>query len=263
MSANLRWPWSVLELNPNGADKRAVKRAYAKKLKAIDPQEDAQGFQDLRTAYEQALRMAQNNARALDTALPPEPQPSADVVTATPPPAPTPPKPKPYVPSPPKPTPPEFDIKSDPKIFVTLVTDSKNLFTNRDLRPDAWRPIFNRLVELDLAQTRHFEKELLRAFGTHLFPDGVRPSHVVTRPWLELLDTRFGWFSHGMDFQRTHPEHFELWTYLNDIYRPPLTARQLQRANHKTDMLSDPKVPFYLRWWFLLFGYLGLTFLVV
>ena len=138
---------------------------------------------------------------------------------------------------------------------MTLVSETKDLLKQGDLRPEKWRPIFNGLVDLDFNQTRLYEKELLRGFDTHLCPDGVRPSHVIKRPWLELLDKRFDWFSHGLVFQRKHPEHFKTWSYLNDIYCPPLTEKQIQRARRKADLLRDPKVPFYLRWWFLLGGY--------
>ncbi len=47
----------ILGLEP-GADERAVKRAYAKQLKTCRPDEDPQGFQTLRDAYEEALDYA-------------------------------------------------------------------------------------------------------------------------------------------------------------------------------------------------------------
>lgn len=263
MSGNRGWPWSVLEIDPTGADKRDVKRAYAKKLKLIDPQEDPQGFQDLRTAYEQALLRTLGNTRAtadtLSVPTPPAPQPVERKSSRPPPQIPVPPQQKPKLKAPTPPPPvspePEYETKSRPDTLVVLVSETQALFGQTDLRPEMWRPLFNRLVDLDINQARLYEKELLRGFDTHLFPDGVRPSNVINRPWLALLDARFGWFSQGLDFQRIHPEHFRTWTYLNDIHRPPLTERQVQRARRKADLLNDPKVPFYLRWWVLSIGY--------
>ncbi|ROL80028.1 molecular chaperone DnaJ [Pseudomonas protegens] len=49
--------WSLLEL-PNDADERSIKRSYAKRLKTTRPDEDAEGFQRLREAYERALQLA-------------------------------------------------------------------------------------------------------------------------------------------------------------------------------------------------------------
>jgi len=49
-------PWSVLEISED-SDARAIKRAYAKKLKLTRPDDDPQGFQELHDAYKWALEL--------------------------------------------------------------------------------------------------------------------------------------------------------------------------------------------------------------
>ena len=49
------WPWSVLGLKDTCSDPKDVRRAYAKKLKSIDPSADIDGFQALRYAYSRAF----------------------------------------------------------------------------------------------------------------------------------------------------------------------------------------------------------------
>lgn len=51
----------ILGLEP-GADERAIKRAYARLLKGCRPDDDPQGFQELRDAYEAALEQARRGA---------------------------------------------------------------------------------------------------------------------------------------------------------------------------------------------------------
>ncbi|WP_444894478.1 RDD family protein [Microbulbifer sp. TRSA001] len=51
-------PWAILEINPV-TDARAIKRAYAKKLKQTRPDEKPEEFQALHAAYKQALKLAE------------------------------------------------------------------------------------------------------------------------------------------------------------------------------------------------------------
>lgn len=55
-------PWSILGLRPDTADEKQVRSAYARLLKVHRPDQDPEGFQRLRSAYEQALEWLQFRA---------------------------------------------------------------------------------------------------------------------------------------------------------------------------------------------------------
>lgn len=55
------FPWSVLEIAPT-SDQRAIKKAYAKKLKRCRPDDNPDGFQELHKAYTDAQYLAKELA---------------------------------------------------------------------------------------------------------------------------------------------------------------------------------------------------------
>lgn len=82
--------WDILGTEPTG-DERAIKRAYAKRLKVTRPEDDPQAFQELRDAYEYALHHAPRFAAELaglhdeDETPAPAPEPELIIETQAPP----------------------------------------------------------------------------------------------------------------------------------------------------------------------------------
>lgn len=82
-------PWDLLGLEP-GAERAAIRRAYADRLRAMDPEADPHAFQRLRGARDAALA---GEERAFPEEAPPQPpsSPRSEPVTATRDPTPPPP----------------------------------------------------------------------------------------------------------------------------------------------------------------------------
>jgi hypothetical protein len=72
------WPFAELGLEAD-ADERAVKRAYAARLRQTRPEDDPQGFQALHAAYQAALASCrQREAVPVEAARPVAPMPASD-----------------------------------------------------------------------------------------------------------------------------------------------------------------------------------------
>lgn len=75
----LRYPWSVLEIEPT-SDEKAIRKAYAAKLRVTRPDEDPEGFQALLEARDVALMRSRHmeQTEEADDAVPAEPDMPAD-----------------------------------------------------------------------------------------------------------------------------------------------------------------------------------------
>lgn len=68
--------WDILEIDPTG-EESVIKKAYAKKLKQHHPEDDPEGYQRLREAYDSALKQAKHIA-ATPASAAMEEEPDAD-----------------------------------------------------------------------------------------------------------------------------------------------------------------------------------------
>jgi len=179
------WPYDVLGLSARPTDKRAVKRAYAKRLKQIDQATDPQGFQNLREAYEAALRYFEYGN------TPPVPPP-LPIETAAP----------------------QEEMQEIP-VTATTVTPDNSWVRAQELCDQISAPlaaekgverlrrIFNDPVFQDIHAAQILEQAVFDYVQSklHYVEQQLELSPQIDRDMLQLIDDRFGWYSDSVAFQ--------------------------------------------------------------
>lgn len=159
-------PWAELGIEQT-ADRSTLRQAYAARLKQVRPEVDPEGFQRLRIAYEEALRLGQGVAEQPssngESAAPPVPQTAAD---------------------------PEVEVSPAPPIFQTAVEVLERLLK-------ASTHEHAKLLAAELSQegreTLDFQASLQRAFSRLLLHHFER-FHQLVPLFIERCD-----WTHGND----------------------------------------------------------------
>ena len=211
------WPWSVLGLKDTCSDPKDVRRAYAKKLKSIDPSADIDGFQALRYAYSRALKITQNNqdtqdSRSVSQGLPEIRTPTNDNT---------------YFPPQPAPTPTSDGSKTvelDQEIDSSDYSIPENLFKRfneltsykKTLTLEEWSPLLSSVALTDPVVAQRVEWMLQENLAKNI---GYYRSSINAAKLCNAIDERFGWVSDGIGFLKRYPHRRNLQATVSTIVR--------------------------------------------
>lgn len=212
--------WDRLGIQPTG-DRKTIKRAYTKLLRQYHPEEDPEGFQRLREAYEFALSQVDRHVEQTPQAAPEqdlEPlsatleetiqqeTPSSEEVHIE--------DAEPEA----EPVDPEFNQALE---LLRLAVDSD------DAMP-FWTELLDRLNDMPLTKRGHFEYPLVYAL---VQPSKLDPEYchlaVLPRWYVWSLNDLFHWREENLHLTRfLHPDDFERMSYwLQDLDR--VTTRNI------------------------------------
>lgn len=206
------WPWGLLGLDGQVSE-REVRRAYARRLKQMNPEVEADAFEALRDAYEFARQItvqfgAEPDGRGGDAGADPEgEQPTA--------------VPEEQLPSAPS-LPDAQDEAAQEKTtqkeaFGAALARLQKLIGERNFELGAWETLLDDPA-LDLPDASfQFERTLLASLRPlfALGSDHVGTHLSIGADWLELIENRYGWKSDGLRLQSRFPASMDLReTYL-------------------------------------------------
>lgn len=223
MSVEADWPWSELGLSGPATD-RDIRRAYATRLKRIDPEADPKSFEGLRMAYEYARELAEYAEAEAEPAVqagPLEMSPESlappvaghDAQAA-------------------KPDEVDPDMSEHPAEegeapsvwpnsdgYAALIDEMQALIKAGDYNVDRWQRLLADTVLEDLWLSEQFERALADALwekgfsGKDFWHTGLKAS----RDWLALIEARYGWLTDGLRFRDLFPAYGALREVFDEL----------------------------------------------